>query len=74
MRPVPGESGNPELDAKLEQVAKEITLSVAEIEALPSPRVIRTHLHLPLLPPSLLDTSKVSTVPFGIIRRFDLLF
>lgn len=36
-----------------------IPKTVAEIKGLPSPRFIKTHLPMSLLPPNLLDTAKV---------------
>ncbi|KAL0842288.1 hypothetical protein ABMA28_014426 [Loxostege sticticalis] len=41
------------------EIAEMLTKSVSLAEQLPSPRFIKTHLPLTLLPPSLLDTTKV---------------
>ena len=51
----------PYLANKLEDMGPmgKMLLTVDKVEALPSPRVIRPHLPFYLLPPDLLDTSKV---------------
>lgn len=46
-------------DEKEKLRKSQIPLSVDEVKKMPSPRYIKSHLPLSLLPPSLLNTSKV---------------
>jgi hypothetical protein len=41
------------------QTMREMFMNVDKVEQLPSPRVIRPHMPMYLLPPTLLDTAKV---------------
>ncbi|XP_069365735.1 uncharacterized protein [Maniola hyperantus] len=50
----------PLTDYQKEQLRKsQLSVSVKELEEMPSPRFIKSHLPLSLLPPTLLDTTKV---------------
>lgn len=48
----------------MEETVGKLLLTVDKVEQFPSPRVIRPHIPFYLLPPQLLDTSKVISAEF----------
>ena len=52
------------------QAMREMFMNVDKVEQLPSPRVLRPHLPFNLLPPQLLDTTKVIAYNLSHTRSY----